>query len=177
MQMSGLATTRDLALVEASTRGMLMPFLRPELYFSLLGWSRFVRRPGGIFDMNNFSATRSYFGRSPFYSLSFDLVTAVLVIFVLSEVRTMREQPSVLKTSDAIFGLMLLPVAVWILSLFLHWEIRALVEQTDETSHYPRIVQLHYSRLAGLHRGLILGVTIMSWGIIQALVRTMGTHH
>jgi len=34
----------------------------------------------------------------------------------------MREQSSALKTSDAIFGLMLPPVAVWTFSLLLHWE-------------------------------------------------------
>ena len=126
--------------------------------------------------MNNLSSTGSYFRRSPFYSLSFDLVTAVLIIFVLSGVRAMREQSSALKTSDAIFGLILLPVAVWILSLFLHWEIRAVLEQTNEAPYFPRIVQLHYLRLARLHRGLILGVTIMSWGTVQALMRAMGTH-
>jgi hypothetical protein len=126
--------------------------------------------------MNNPSKVGSYFRRSPFYSLSFDLVTAALILFVLDGLRTMRVQSSALKTSEAIFGLMLLPVAVWILLLLFHWEIRALVEQTDEAPPYPQITQLHYSRLARLVQGLIVGVTFMSWAIIQALMRAMGTH-
>jgi len=84
----------------------------------------------------------------------------------------MRAQPSTLGTSGAVLGLMLLPVAVWILSLLLHFEIRALVEQSDDTS-YPRIADLHYLRLARLQRGLIVGVTIISYGIIEALIRTI----
>jgi hypothetical protein len=53
----------------------------------------------------------------------------------------------------------------------------ALVELKDEPPHYPQIAQLHYTRLARLHQGLIVGVMLMSWTIIQALMRTTGIHH
>jgi hypothetical protein len=48
------------------------------------------RPAGGVVSMSHLSSTRSYFRRSPFYSLSFDMVTAVLIIFVFSGVKAMR---------------------------------------------------------------------------------------
>lgn len=120
--------------------------------------------------MDQLPSTASYFRKSPFLSLSFDIVTAFLAVFVVAGVRAMDVQSSALKASAAIFGLVLLPVAVWTMSLLSHWEIRALVQQTDGVLPYPEIAKLHYSRLTRLHQGLTLGVTIMSWGIIQALM-------
>lgn len=85
----------------------------------------------------------------------------------------MRVQSATLKASGAVFGLVLLPVAVWIVSLLLHWEIRSIVDQANEVSAYPQLVRMHYSRLARLHWSLPFGVTIMAWGIIQALMTTI----
>lgn len=82
----------------------------------------------------------------------------------------MRVQSPTLKASAAVFGLVLLPVAVWVLSLLSHWEIRAIVEQTNGTPSDPQLVRMHYARLARLHWSLTLGVTIIAWGIVQALM-------
>ncbi|MGB6980045.1 MAG: hypothetical protein WCD27_05030 [Candidatus Acidiferrales bacterium] len=117
--------------------------------------------------MNDPSSIKGYFSRSPFRSVSFDLLTLVLLIFVLWGVRAIDAMKSAsLKASDAVFALVLLPIAIWIYSLLLHWEIRIYVE---------RIGQLPaYSRLAQLHRGLIFSVTLFSYVIIEALIRTFG---
>jgi len=69
-----------------------------------------------------------------------------------------------LRASEAILGLVLLPVAVWVWSMFLYLEIRNVAERSDSP--------LRYSRLPGLHSSLILGATLMSYAIIGALVRT-----
>jgi hypothetical protein len=122
-------------------------------------------------------ASKNYFCRSPFRSLTFDVSTGVLMIFVWWSLRAMRVQSAALQASAAIFGLMVLPVAVWIFSLLLHWEIRAVVDQTNETTAFPRLTEVHYSRLARLHWGLSLGVTVMSWGVSQALITAMAAHH
>lgn len=123
--------------------------------------------------MNDTPSVRNYFRRSPFRSLGFDVATTVLVLFIFSTLRTMRVQSPTLKASAAVFGLVLLPVAVWIVSLLLHWEIRSIVDQANEVPTYPQIARLHYSRLARLHWSLPLGVTIIAWGITQALVTTI----
>ncbi|HEV2420606.1 MAG TPA: hypothetical protein VGS59_02755 [Candidatus Acidoferrales bacterium] len=52
----------------------------------------------------------------------------------------------------------------------MHREIRAIVEHANDEPGNSHLAQLHYSRLARLHWSLALGVTIISWGIIQALM-------
>jgi hypothetical protein len=120
--------------------------------------------------MSRLPSVESYFRRSPFRSLGFDVVTGVVVVLAWSDLRAMHLQTSTLRASAAIFGLTLLPVVVWFFSLLLHFEIRALLEETGEMSVFSRIAALHYSRVARLLWAIPLGVAIMSSGIIQALI-------
>lgn len=130
-----------------------------------------MRRSAGDLAMN--ATSKSYFRKSPFRSVSFNTVTAVLIVFVLSGIRAIREQSPALKASSAIFGLMLLPIAVWIFSLFLHSEIRAVIERADENLPCTQLTQLGQSRLSRMHWGMVLGITVVSYGIIQGLMNTV----
>lgn len=108
-----------------------------------------------------------YFARSPFHSIGISLATLVLVAFVFwgSRVIHAGKVPGLL-ASGAILGLVLLPVVVWVWSMFLYLEmIRILPKQPDGL--------LRHSRLPDLHAGLILGVTLMSYMIIEELVRAV----
>jgi hypothetical protein len=109
-------------------------------------------------------SAQSYFSRSPFHSIGFSFSTCVLVAFEVWGVKVMHASNSPgLRSSQAIFGLIVLPVAIWVWSIFLYLEIRISIERSSD---YPR-----HSRLPGLHQGLVLGTTLMSWSIITALVR------
>ena len=102
-----------------------------------------------------------YFATSPFRSISFNAAT-VLLAFVFWGRREMNAiralNPSV---SNAILGLILLPVAVWIYSLFLYFEIRTVAESANDLPLYSRLPQLH--------RSLVFGVTLSCYVIIEAL--------
>jgi hypothetical protein len=117
--------------------------------------------------MNDPSSMKGYFNGSPFRSVSFDLLTLLLLIFVVWGARAIdvMKSPS-LKASGAIFGLVLLPIGIWFYSLLLHWEIRIYVERAGQLPAY--------SRLAHLHRGLIFTVILFSYEVIEALIRTFG---
>ena len=95
--------------------------------------------------MNFFrSSTKTYFKESPFRSLRFDAVTVILLLFVSSGVRAMQSQPTILKVSQAILGLVLMPVAVWVLMLLVHWEIRGVVQELDIPA--KATTHLHWAR-------------------------------
>jgi hypothetical protein len=117
------------------------------------------------------SSTANYFRESPFRSWHFDIVTAILVLFVASGARSVQLQPQSLVASQAVLGLVLVPVAVWVLALMTHWEMRAIVRELEDTRSVW--IRLHEERVARLHYGLILGVTIASYTIIHALTATI----
>lgn len=104
------------------------------------------------------SSTTNYSQQSPFRSWHFDIVTAVLILFVDSGARAVQLQPQDLMPSQTILGLMLVPVAVWVLALMMHSEMRAIVGELEDMRSVR--VRLHQERLARLHYGLILGFTI-----------------
>jgi hypothetical protein len=111
-------------------------------------------------------SAQSYFSRSPFHSIGFTFSTCVLVAFELWGVKIMQASNSPgLRSSQAVFGLLLLPAAIWVWSMFLYLEIR--------TSILPSGVYPRHSRLPGLHWGLVLSTTLISWSIITALVRAL----
>ena len=117
------------------------------------------------------SSTTNYFRKSPFRSWHFDIVTAILILFVASGARSVRLQPQSLKASQAVLGLVLVPVTVWVFALMTHWEMRAIVGELEDTRSVR--IRLYQERLARLHYGLILGVTIASYAIIHALTATI----
>jgi hypothetical protein len=86
----------------------------------------------------------NYFSRSPFQSLSFLISTLAIVIllvwaYIIKGVVLHQYSP---QASDDIFPVVAFPLVVWIYSLFLHWEIRIMVESTDAHPS-PRLVRLH----------------------------------
>ena len=85
-----------------------------------------------------------------------------MVLFVLwgvIQMRAMQRQEPC--ASNAILALTLLPVVAWIYALFLHREIRTVVESAVEVPPY--------SRLHVLHRSLVGFVLLASFIIAQAL--------
>lgn len=113
--------------------------------------------------MKNKLSVRTYFSRSPFRSPSFIAVTVVTAILAYFEFRSIHTNESLTTClSNAMLLLMLLPFATWVSSLFLHWEIRGLVE--------ARGSPVAYSRLARLHKGLVLGISIFVFLIVVTLI-------
>jgi hypothetical protein len=113
------------------------------------------------------SPIRSYFGRSPFSSPGFDAATLILLAFVLWgswQVRAAERSNPLAR--DAVFGLVLLSIGVWIHSLLAHREIRTLLQQLpakDTTTLRPWLPRLHQS--------LIIGTTVICYVIAEALTR------
>jgi hypothetical protein len=117
--------------------------------------------------MKNLSA-RNYFLRSPFRSVSFTSQTILLVIFILWGIRKIRLEETVAPcTSNAILGLMVLPVVVWVYSLFLHREIGSLIAFGEEASSV--------AQLARLQRNILLVVILMAEIILLALTSLCST--
>jgi len=115
--------------------------------------------------VNNRSVMRSYFSRSPFRSVTFIACTLIVGLFVAWALRlstTLRSNDSC--ASNAIEALVALVVGVWIQSLFLHRELRNLLDSTSEVSVQSRLPQLHW--------GLVLGIVIMASIVIEALTVT-----
>lgn len=84
----------------------------------------------------------------------------------------MQSQSQALKTSQAVLGLILIPVAVWVIAVIMHWQVRTIIQQMGDETQSPS--SLPERRLARLHYGLVLGVTIASYVIIHALIETLG---
>lgn len=102
----------------------------------------------------------TYFMRSPFRSVSFNLVTLILIGFLFSGIRqlgTMSDPP----VRHAVRLLIALPVLVWVWSLFLHMEIHFLAERIDKSDFYSRLPQLLLS--------VVFATTLISYLIIEAL--------
>ncbi len=119
------------------------------------------------------ASVKEYFSRSPFRSLSFDVATASVVFFTLASVKATHDASAALRPSAATFGLTLLPAAVWAFSLLLHWEVRAVLDLWESPRSFSQLADLHLKRLAGLHCGLVVGVAIISYGIMQGLLMTV----
>jgi hypothetical protein len=111
-------------------------------------------------------SAQTYFSRSPFHSIGFSFSTCVLVAFEVWGVKVMHASNSpALRSSQAVFGLLVLPAAIWVWSIFLYLEIRISIERSGD---YPR-----HSRLPGLHSSLVLCTTLMAYEIIAALMRAL----
>jgi hypothetical protein len=109
----------------------------------------------------------NYFKRSPFRSLPFNIATAALVLFAWVGARAAM---SALAPRWVIVGLVSMPVVVWFISLLIHWEIRVAIGELADHRH-KRFLSLHFDRLARLHYGLVLGVTLMSYIVMEGILR------
>jgi hypothetical protein len=90
------------------------------------------------------SAARNYFLHSPFRSRSFVASTVVVALEVGWGLRMMYLMHGMnTNLSDVTFVLSLIPAAVWVYSLFLHREIRNVMEPGTEVSSYSRLHVLH----------------------------------
>lgn len=117
-------------------------------------------------------STINYFRKPLFRSWHFDAVTVIVAFFVVSGIRSMQSQSEPLKTSQAVLGLVLIPVAVWVIAVIMHSQVRTIFQQMEDTRQSRS--SLPEERLARLHYGLVLGVTIASYVIIHALIATLG---
>jgi hypothetical protein len=111
------------------------------------------------------SQMQSYFSRSPFRSAAFIGCTLIFGFFVAWALRlsvaVRGRNPS---ASNAIEALVALVVFVWLESLFLHWELRNVLDATSNISSQSRLRRLHW--------GLVLGVVVMACIVIGALTVT-----
>jgi MFS superfamily sulfate permease-like transporter len=109
------------------------------------------------------SSSRLYYLHSPFRSLGFDVCTASLAVYILWGSRVVQATEKLKPAeSDTIFGLLALSVGVWILNLFLHWEIQGLIETMENPLPSPRLPKLQWS--------LIMMVIVMGSIMIRAMI-------
>jgi hypothetical protein len=111
-----------------------------------------------------------YFSRSPFRSVSFATCTSILAVFLVWAfyLEAVAQNLNRSGLSDTFLVLALFALIPWIYSLFLHWEIRILVETAD-THPAPRLVRLHL--------GLVQAPTFMAiWIALNATKWHLGLH-
>jgi hypothetical protein len=105
---------------------------------------------------------REYFVRSPFRSFTFSASAALVLVFAVWGIMETRAMPPERPcASNAILTLALLPVMALIYAVFLHREIRAIVESCNEIPPY--------SHLHVLHRAFVGAVLLACFIVVLAL--------
>jgi hypothetical protein len=86
----------------------------------------------------------------------------LLLLFVFVGLRRLHDFAGASQAvKSGIFLVTLLPIGIWFYSLFLHAEIRALVERTDEDDSHSRLPQVHSA--------LVLAAISLCYLILEAL--------